>query len=77
MPFIVLGSTPTAWAALIYVGLGVLFALYFATKGVSKLDPTAEGAPLGFRMLMLPGAAALWPLLMAKLLRDAPEGEKA
>jgi TRAP-type C4-dicarboxylate transport system permease small subunit len=26
------------------------------------IDRSAEGAPLGFRLLIFPGAAALWPL---------------
>lgn len=63
--------------ALVYGGVGLLFALYFAARGAAKLDPAAEGAPIGFRMLILPGAAALWPLLLAKLLRGTPEDSQA
>lgn len=52
-----------------YVGLGLLFGAFFAFKGAALLDPVAEGAPLGFRIILLPGAAALWPVLGLKLLR--------
>ncbi len=50
-----------------YVLLGLLFAVYFVWKGVSKLDPTAQGAPIGFRMLIAPAAVALWPWLLKKI----------
>lgn len=52
-----------------YVGVGLVFGLFFITKGLAILDPVAKGAPVGFRLLMLPGSAALWPLLLTKLLR--------
>ena len=50
-------------AAGVYLGLGLLFALAFVTRGVSKVDPAARGATTGFRVLIVPGVAALWPLL--------------
>jgi hypothetical protein len=46
-----------------YAGIGLLFALCFAARGVERIDPAARGASLGFRLLVLPGAVALWPLL--------------
>ncbi len=46
-----------------YVGIGVAFAIAFAARGVAVVDPAARGAPLGFKLLLIPGAAALWPLL--------------
>ncbi len=52
-----------------YVGLGLLFSAFFALKGAALLDPVAKGASLGFRIILLPGAAALWPVLGLKLLR--------
>lgn len=66
--------------ALVYVGIGVLFGLFFAAKGAALLDPVADGAPVGFRILVMPGAAALWPILLTKLLRKSrpatPKGYK-
>ena len=52
-----------------YVGLGLLFSAFFAFKGAALLDPVAKEASLGFRFILLPGAAALWPVLSFKLLR--------
>jgi hypothetical protein len=46
-----------------YAALGVLFALAFVTRGVGRVDSAARGAPLLFRLLILPGAALLWPVM--------------
>ncbi|MEZ4775532.1 MAG: hypothetical protein R3D00_20270 [Bacteroidia bacterium] len=50
----------------IYLLVGVLFGLFFVFRGVQKTDPGAEGTGLGFRLLILPGAIALWPVLLGK-----------
>jgi hypothetical protein len=47
----------------IYLALGVLFAVPFVVRGVGRVDPAAIGAGWGFRLLILPGVAALWPVL--------------
>jgi hypothetical protein len=53
----------------LYAAVGVLFAIAFVVKGVERVDPVAAGAGWGFRLLILPGAAALWPLLLRRWLR--------
>jgi len=47
----------------LYLGIGVLFALAFVARGAAAIDPAARAGSLGFRVLILPGAAAFWPLL--------------
>ncbi|MGH7457072.1 MAG: hypothetical protein ACRENG_37325, partial [bacterium] len=42
---------------------GFMFALFFVTKGAGKIDPTAEAGAIGFRLLIIPGTMAFWPLL--------------
>jgi len=49
-----------------YAALGVLFALAFVTRGVQRVDPAAKTGTLGFRLLIVPGAVALWPLLLRR-----------
>lgn len=65
-------SIPAAQALLFglaaYLGAGLLFALPFALRGVDRVDPAAQGAPLGFRLLILPGCAVFWPLLLRRWL---------
>jgi len=57
--------------AAIYLGLGVVFAIAFVTIGVGGLDPVAREGTVGFRLLILPGAAALWPLLALRWISGA------
>lgn len=57
------------YIAAVYAVLGLLFAVWFVGVGVDRIDPAARGAGLGFRLLILPGVAALWPLLLARVLR--------
>ena len=54
------------WAA-----IGALFALCFASIGAGRLDPEARSAGLGFRLLILPASAALWPLLLWRWIRGS------
>ena len=53
-----------------YVAAGVVFAIAFVTKGIQRIDPVAEHAPVGFRLIVMPGAAALWPLLLVRWIRS-------
>jgi Trk-type K+ transport system membrane component len=55
----------------IYLICGLLVGVPFVLRGVDRVDPAARGAPFGFRLLILPGMAALWPLMAAKWL-NAP-----
>jgi hypothetical protein len=47
----------------IHLGLGFIFSIFFVTKGVGKIDPTAKAGTIGFRLLIIPGTMAFWPLL--------------
>jgi hypothetical protein len=52
-----------------YALAGVVFAVAFVTRGIQRVDSAAEHAPVGFRLIVLPGVAALWPLLLVRWLR--------
>ena len=52
-----------------YLAIGAGFAVVFATLGAQTIDPAGKGMPTLARMLILPGATALWPLLLVKWLR--------
>jgi hypothetical protein len=57
------------WLVGIYAFIGLLFGLLFVTWGVSRIDPSARGAGVGFRLMVLPGVMALWPLMGRRWLR--------
>lgn len=49
-----------------YVAAGLVFAGVFVVWGVGRIDPVARAGTIGFRLLILPGCAALWPLLAVR-----------
>ena len=53
----------------IYLACGLLFGLAFVTAGVGRVDAAARGTSAAFRLLILPGTAALWPFLAARWVR--------
>lgn len=53
-----------------YLALGAVIALPFAVF-VGRLEPSAVGGSIGFRLLLLPGATILWPLVLVRALRRA------
>ena len=59
-------------AAFIYLAIGVLFAVWFAVRGVTRLDDTAKETSFGFRFIIFFGAVVFWVLLARRLIK----GEK-
>jgi len=56
-----------------YALAGGLFAIFFVVRGVQKIDHRAQGAGVGFRLLIFPGAAVFWPTLLKRWLRATGE----
>lgn len=56
-----------------YAIVGGVVGLVFVIAGVSRVDHAArgKGAPLPFRIIIWPAAAALWPVVLAKWVRAA------
>lgn len=52
--------------AFVYLIIGVVFAIFFLSRGIEKVDTAAHGSGLGFRLIILPGTIALWPVLLKK-----------
>ena len=65
---------------LVYLGCGVLFSIPFLLippRGVASIDPAAREGTWGFRVMVLPGVVALWPVLLRRWIsgRGAPPVE--
>lgn len=56
-----------------YLACGLVFAVAFVCFGAGRIDPHAAHGTWGFRLLVIPGAAALWPLLLCRWLRGVHE----
>ncbi len=52
-----------------YFIFGLLFGIYFFIKGAFKLDELIIESKWTVRLLLLPGAIGLWPLLLMKIIR--------
>ena len=61
-------ATILAIGLVVYVTAGLIVGLAFVIFGVT----TVQSAPvtLGARILLLPGATALWPLVMSRWLKS-------
>ncbi len=53
----------------IYVAIGLLWGIYFGVRGVNFVDPVAATSNRGFRIMVVPGAALLWPVTLAWRIR--------
>ena len=58
---------------LAYLLAGLVFAIFFVTKGVDRMDEGADGGSWGFRVIIIPGTMVFWPLLFKKWLRAKPK----
>lgn len=52
-----------------YGAAGALFALAFVSVGAARVEKTAEGGSIGFRIAIFPGAVVLWPYLLFRWMR--------
>lgn len=48
----------------LYASIGIVFALAFVAFGVTRVQPAPVS--LGARILLVPGAAALWPYVLRR-----------
>ena len=52
----------------IYLAGGTIVALLLVAFGLGRIDPAARKAPWAFRLLVLPGVIAMWPLFVRRLI---------
>ena len=61
---------------LAYVVFGGVFGIAFVLAGVQRVDANADNAGIGFRAIVLPGVAALWPWLLYRWIRAIKPANK-
>lgn len=57
------------WIFAGYLAVGLAFAVLFAARWAGRLDPAARRGTWGFRLVIVPGAVLMWPVLVARLAR--------
>ncbi len=56
----------------LYLAAGLVFAMvFFLRGGLARLDPATRSSTRPFKWLIVPGAVALWPLLLLLSRRSA------
>ena len=61
------------YALTVYASLGLVFGVPFVWLGVQLVDSEAQGSGIGFRLLILPGVAAFWPIFLNRWRRGIVE----
>jgi len=56
-----------------YASVGLVFAVPFVWSGIQRLDSEARGSGICFRLLILPGVVAFWPMFLRRSLRGVIE----
>ena len=59
-------ATIIVYGLALYAACGLVVALAFVAIGVTRVQP--QSVSLGARILILPGAVALWPYVLARWL---------
>ena len=60
-----------------YLVLGILFVVPFLIKGLTKVDESAHGGTIGFKIIIIPGVIIFWPVLLNKWIKaNATEARK-
>lgn len=59
-------ATWLVYAAYSYVAIGLLLLPWWHLRGLRRLDAGAGAGPWGFRLLISPGLAVLWPWLLRR-----------
>jgi hypothetical protein len=49
-----------------YAVTGLLFACAFLTMGIAQVDPVSKDSGIGFKLIILPGLAVLWPVMLKR-----------
>lgn len=57
-----------------YLGLGLIFGLWFVFKGAEQIDGNMHGASWPTRLLLLPASMALWVVLLNKWFKQKKHG---
>jgi len=56
--------------ALLYIIGGLLFSIFFYSKGAALLDEGTIGTPWHFKAIIFPGVVLFWSILMIKIFRS-------
>lgn len=53
-----------------YFAIGFVLALVYALGAAKRIDPDGAVMTWGARLIIMPGVAGLWPLMLVKLFKQ-------
>jgi hypothetical protein len=59
-------ASMVGYGLLLYLAIGLVVAIPFATAGIGQVLPGPTSFTPGARLLLVPGAAALWPYVLLR-----------
>jgi hypothetical protein len=62
-------------ALVLYLAVGLMIAVAFVVSGVTRVQPAAVS--VGARILILPGAVALWPIVLSRWRKSRPQKSRS
>ena len=54
-----------------YFAIGLVFSIYFFLSGAKRLDKGIKASPWTTRLILIPGAIAMWIFLIPKLFKNS------
>ena len=63
------------YAVMMYLIIGFIFSVVFVARLINRVDESAQGASWTFRVMIIPGCIALWPVLLNNF-QKAKHGRK-
>ena len=54
----------------IYLIIGAILALPLMLAALNRIDPATQNATLGFRILVLPSLAIMWPIILMRVFKS-------
>jgi len=64
------------WIITGYFIVGMLFGVYFALTGYARIDSKAASVSVLVRLMWLPAAVVLWPVLLQRLVQAKSQAEE-
>jgi hypothetical protein len=59
-------------AVTLYTAAGIVIASSFLAFGVTRVLPAPAAVTLGARIMLFPGAVALWPYVLVRWVKSSP-----
>lgn len=53
-----------------YLIIGFVLGIAIILRGLNSIDPTTVGSPISFKLIILPGVVALWPMLIKRMINS-------